>query len=90
MKRKDVNISNVNLGDLNQLEKIINTLRDEKQIQLTFINHIQYMFEKIQQKHQSMNYYSQYMFGTVYERAQNICNLCCEPNSDDPDLQTEQ
>ncbi|EFC44379.1 predicted protein [Naegleria gruberi] len=88
IKRKDVNLANVNFGDLHQLEKIINTLRDEKQIQLTFINHIQYMFEKIQAKHQNMNYYNQYMLGTVYERAQNICNLCCDPTPDE--LRDEQ
>ncbi|KAF0981401.1 hypothetical protein FDP41_012511 [Naegleria fowleri] len=75
IRRRDVNLSGTSLGELSQLEKIIKALKDDKQVQLNYINHIQYIFEKIEQKHQSLGYYSQYMLSTAFERAKNICNL---------------
>ncbi|KAG2387788.1 hypothetical protein C9374_001382 [Naegleria lovaniensis] len=79
IRRRDVNLSGTSLGELSQLEKIIRALKDDKQVQLNYINHIQYIFEKIEQKHQSLGYYSQYMLGTAFERAKSICNLCYQP-----------
>ena len=83
--RRDVNIDHINLGDLQQLERIMDALRDEKQMQLTYINHIQHIFEKIQQKHQSLGYYNQYMYSKAFERAKIICDLCCEMPTQDED-----
>ncbi|KAL9644335.1 hypothetical protein ABK040_005795 [Willaertia magna] len=75
---KTITIDKLNVGNLKQLEEILNTLRDDKQMQITYINHIQYIFEKIQQKHSNLSYYSQYMNSNALERAKDICNLCCE------------
>lgn len=44
-----------NIGQLEELELLINTLTEESQIQLRIINHIQYIYQKIVEVHNQKN-----------------------------------
>jgi GTPase SAR1 family protein len=68
--------SNVSLGQLEELEMIIGTLREESQIQTRIINHINYIYDKILEKHNnSVGYVSQYWMNQHLDRAKQICKL---------------
>jgi hypothetical protein len=64
------------LGQLEELEMIIGTLREESQIQTRIINHINYIYDKILEKHNnSVGYVSQYWMNQHLDRAKQICKL---------------
>lgn len=68
-------------GQLEELEELINTLRDESQLQLRIINHIQYIYQKILEIHNQTNdSYFGYVKNTIWsdkhlERAKELVKL---------------
>jgi hypothetical protein len=70
--------SKFSFGQLEELEELVHTLKEESQIQLRIINHIQYIYEKIEEVYKGSSYVNQYWMNKPLERAKKICSLLIE------------
>ncbi len=75
--KKIVPIESLAVGQLRELEYLLETLKEDKHVQTSLINHIQYVFESIQEVYKNMSYYRQYRSQKYFQESKAICDNCC-------------
>ena len=68
-------VKKLSFGQLEELEELVHTLKEESQIQLRIINHIQYIYEKIEEVYKGSSYVNQYWMNKSLDRAKKICSF---------------
>jgi len=74
---KTMPIETIPVGQLMELEYILDMLKEDKHVQTNLINHIQYVFEKVQEVYNGMSYYRQFVTQKHFQQAKSICDNCC-------------
>lgn len=76
LDKRNFKLHQLKIGQLVELENILQTLREEHLIQNKILSHIQYIYEKIREVYHNQSYYQQYWTRDAYKKAKKICNLC--------------